>query len=196
MPQIEPGEPDELFAAARAGERRGFAALVRLHQGRVFSIALRMLMDRALAEDLAQEVFLQLHHSLRSIESHQHLVFWLRQVTARRAIDRLRQEHRGRLVSLDESEPLLDSAVAGGVTGAEDAEDTLLHAHLRELIGQLAPMARAVLLLRYQEDLDPVEIARALGIPVNTVKSHLKRSLNTLRGRLAGVAPVDRGDQA
>jgi len=193
LPQIEPGEPDELFAAARAGERRGFAALVRLHQGRVFSIALRMLMDRALAEDLAQEVFLQLHHSLRSIESHRHLVFWLRQVTARRAIDRLRQEHRGRLVSLDASEPLLDAAAAGDVP---DAEDALLQAHLRELIGELAPMARAVLLLRYQEDLDPVEIARALGIPVNTVKSHLKRSLNTLRGRLAGVARVDRGGQA
>jgi RNA polymerase sigma-70 factor, ECF subfamily len=194
LPQIEPGEPDELFAAARAGERSGFAALVRLHQGRVFSIALRMLMDRALAEDLAQEVFLQLHHSLRAIESHQHLVFWLRQVTARRAIDRLRQEHRGRLVSLDDSVPLLDAG--GGVTGADEAEDTLLHSQLRELIGQLAPMARAVLLLRYQEDLDPVEIARALGIPLNTVKSHLKRSLNTLRGRLAGAAPVDRGGQA
>jgi RNA polymerase sigma-70 factor (ECF subfamily) len=196
LPHIEPGEGDELFAAARAGDRGGFAALVRLHQGRVFSIALRMLMDRALAEDLAQEVFLQLHHSLRSIESHQHLVFWLRQVTARRAIDRLRQEHRGRLIPLDDSGPLLDSLVVRGVTGADAAEDALLHAHLRELIGQLAPMARAVLLLRYQEDLDPVEIARAVGIPLNTVKSHLKRSLNILRGRLVGLAPVDRGGRA
>jgi RNA polymerase sigma-70 factor (ECF subfamily) len=187
LPQIEPREPDELFAAARAGDHGGFAALVRLHQGRVFSIALRMLMDRALAEDLAQEVFLQLHHSIRSIESHQHLMFWLKQVTARRAIDRLRQEHRARLVPLDDSGPLL---------AADSGEDAVLHAHLQDLIGQLAPTARAVLLLRYQEDLDPVDIARALGIPVNTVKSHLKRSLSTLRGRLSGLAPVDRGGKA
>jgi RNA polymerase sigma-70 factor, ECF subfamily len=196
LPQTEPREPDEVFAAARAGDRAGFAALVRLHQGRVFSIGLRMLMDRALAEDLAQEVFLQLHHSLRSIESHQHLVFWLRQVTARRAIDRLRQEHRGRFLRLDESSALLDAAAADGMVAAGDGDDAFLRAQLQELIGRLAPMARAVLLLRYQEDLDPVEIARALEIPINTVKSHLKRSLNTLRARLSGLAPVDRGDEA
>ncbi len=187
MPKIEPREPDELFAAARAGDSHGFAGLVRLHQGRVYSIALRMLMDRALAEDLAQEVFLQMHHSLHSIGSHQHLIFWLRQVTARRAIDRLRHEQRAEMVALDES---------CGLLAAESAEDPYFRKHLLELIGRLAPMARAVLLLRYQEDLDPSDIARALAIPVNTVKSHLQRSLNTLRAQLAGLEPLGRSGEA
>ena len=189
MPKSEPRDPDELFAAALAGDRDGFAALVRLHQGRVFSIAARMLMDRSLAEDLAQEVFLQLHRSLHGIDSHRHLVFWLRQVTVRRAIDRLRQEHQ--TVALDENCQLL--VADGGCSDPLNSGDPLLARHLRELIGELAPVARAVLLLRYQEDLDPVDIARALGIPVNTVKSHLKRSLNSLRARLAGLTAVDRG---
>jgi RNA polymerase sigma-70 factor (ECF subfamily) len=181
LPKIEPGEPDELLGAARAGERRGFEALVRMHQARVYGIALRMLMDRDLAEDLAQEVFLQLHHSIGSIDSHQHLLFWLRQVTARRAIDRLRRENRVETVALEESlEPV----------AAEPENDPYLRRHLQALIGRLAPLARAVLLLRYQEDLEPVEIAGALGIPVNTVKSHLKRSLASLRAQLAGWAPV------
>jgi RNA polymerase sigma-70 factor (ECF subfamily) len=184
LPKIEPREPDELFAAARAGESRGFAALVRLHQARVYGIALRMLMDRALAEDLAQEVFLQLHHSIRSIDSHQHLVFWLRQVTARRAIDRLRQERRAETLSFDESL---------GLAAAESDVDPLLRQHLQSLIGALAPMPRAVMLLRYQEDLDPLDIARTLEIPVNTVKSHLKRSLAALRTQLSGLAPIDGG---
>jgi RNA polymerase sigma-70 factor (ECF subfamily) len=61
---------------------------------------------------------------------------------------------------------------------------------LHGLIQQLAPMARAVVLLRYQEDLDPVEIARTLEIPVNTVKSHLKRSLSALRQQLSGMSSV------
>jgi RNA polymerase sigma-70 factor, ECF subfamily len=191
LPKSEPRDPDELFAAALAGDRDGFAALVRAHQGRVFSIAMRMLMDRSLAEDLAQEVFLQLHHSLHAIDSHQHLVFWLRQVTVRRAIDRLRQEHQ--TVALDEDGELL---VADSGSDPFNSGDPLLARHLRESIGELAPMARAVLLLRYQEDLDPVDIAGALGIPVNTVKSHLKRSLNTLRARLTGLSAVDRGGEA
>jgi len=176
LPQIERCETDELFASARAGGRESFAALVRLHQSRVFGIALRMLMDRALAEDLTQEVFLQLHHSIKSIESHVHLVFWLRQVTSRRAIDRVRAERRGMVVALEDDW----EAVA-----AESDTDPLLQRHLLSLIGQLPAMARAVMLLRYQEDLDPLDIARTLGISVNTVKSHLKRSLALLRGQLA-----------
>jgi RNA polymerase sigma-70 factor (ECF subfamily) len=58
-----------------------------------------------------------------------------------------------------------------------------LQGHLRRLLLELSPPARAVLLLRYQEDLDPVDIARTLDMPINTVKSHLKRSLETLRQR-------------
>jgi RNA polymerase sigma-70 factor (ECF subfamily) len=185
LPKIEPREPDELFAAARAGESRGFEELVRMHQARVYGIALRMLMDRGLAEDLAQEVFLQLHHSIGSIDSHQHLVFWLRQVTARRAIDRLRQERRVETVEL-----------SCELLAAQSDEDPYLRKHLQSLIGELAPMARAVMLLRYQEDLDPLDISRTLGIPVNTVKSHLKRSLTVLRARLSGLTPIDGAGQA
>jgi RNA polymerase sigma-70 factor (ECF subfamily) len=167
--------PDDLLARARAGEPAGFAALVRLHQAQVYGIALRMLTDSALAQDLSQEVFLQLHRNLASIESTQHLDFWLRRVTAHRAIDRLRQDRRVETTALD-AVPELHAM--------EPEDDPLLRKHLDALIRQLAPMARAVLLLRYQEDLDPLDIANTLAIPVNTVKSHLKRSLSLLRRQL------------
>jgi RNA polymerase sigma-70 factor, ECF subfamily len=180
---IEPRDPEELFVHARAGDAAGFAALVRLHQAKVYSLALRMLMDHALAEDLAQEVFLQLHHSIASVDSHRHLVFWLRQVTTRRAIDRLRQDRRARLVVLDEGL---------GVRAADAVEDPLLRRHLQALIGELAPVPRAVLLLRYQEDLDPLDIADVLQMPVNTVKSHLKRALEFLRTQLSDSDLPDR----
>jgi RNA polymerase sigma-70 factor (ECF subfamily) len=52
------------------------------------------------------------------------------------------------------------------------------------------------MLLRYQEDLDPLDIARSLGVPVNTVKSHLKRSLAALRTQLSGLVPIDEGGEA
>jgi RNA polymerase sigma-70 factor (ECF subfamily) len=58
-------------------------------------------------------------------------------------------------------------------------------------LGELAPHARAVMLLRYQEDRDVAEIAVMLDMPLNTVKSHIKRSLTALRGRMVGARLVN-----
>ncbi|MDE2137849.1 MAG: sigma-70 family RNA polymerase sigma factor, partial [Gammaproteobacteria bacterium] len=83
---------DDLLTRALAGERAAFAGLVRRQQRAVYSLALRMLSDRHAAEDLAQEVFLQLYRNLTAVSSESHLTFWLRKVTMHRAIDRLRRE--------------------------------------------------------------------------------------------------------
>jgi RNA polymerase sigma-70 factor, ECF subfamily len=173
---------DELLPRARAGESAAFAALVRRHQRCVYSIAVRMLCDRHKAEDLAQEVFLQLHRALGSIESDAHLGFWLRKVTANRAIDRIRQEPKYDIAPLTE---------ATAVASEASDDDPLLRRRLGELVAQLPAVPRAVVLLRYQEDLDPVEIARTLDMSINTVKSHLKRSLTTLRARVLDTAIID-----
>jgi RNA polymerase sigma-70 factor, ECF subfamily len=178
----EAWSPDELLTRASAGEAAAFAALVRRYQRAVFSIALRMLGDRHRAEDLAQEVFLQLYRSLEGIGSDAHLAFWLRKVAVNRAIDRIRQEARY------ENEPLTEAASVVAESG--DA-DPLLQRRISELVSQLPPAARAVVVLRYQEDLDPVDIASTLDMPINTVKSHLKRSLSSLRARVLGAAIVD-----
>ncbi len=182
MKASEAWSPDELLNRARAGEAAAFAALVRRYQRTVFSIALRMLGDRHRAEDLAQEVFLQLYRSLEGIGSDAHLAFWLRKVAVNRAIDRIRQEARY------DNEPLTEAASVVGETGDTDP---LLQRRMAELVSQLPPAARAVVVLRYQEDLDPVDIASTLDMPINTVKSHLKRSLTSLRARVLGTAIVD-----
>lgn len=163
---------DEQLAKARLGDKNALGALVRAHQRSVYSLALRMLGTRDLAEDLTQDVFMQLNGNLKSIDSAAHLVFWLRRVTTNRAIDQLRRRARVELTSLDEAASLFSTV---------DAGDPLLQRHVRRLLSTLSPQARAVVLLRYQEDLDPVDIARTLDMPVNTVKSHLKRSLEELR---------------
>ena len=99
---------DELLTRARAGESSAFAALVRRYQRTVYSIALRMLNDRHRAEDLAQEVFLQLYRTLDSIASDTHLAFWLRKVAMNRAIDRMRQESRHDREPLTEATAIVD----------------------------------------------------------------------------------------
>jgi RNA polymerase sigma-70 factor (ECF subfamily) len=166
----------DVLANARNGDARAFADLIRMHQRGVYSMALRMTNDRGLAEDLAQDVFLELHRNLHAIESDEHLTFWLRRVTTHRAIDRARR-HRLELVDLDARDE---------IPATPDGDDVLWQRHIHKLIAELQPDARAVLLLRYQEDLDPTDIARSLEMPVNTVKSHLKRSLAILRGKVLG----------
>ncbi|HEY2321418.1 MAG TPA: sigma-70 family RNA polymerase sigma factor [Thermoanaerobaculia bacterium] len=159
---------------ARSGDHDAFAELIGRHEGMVFSIALHFFDDRTRAEEIAQDVFLQLYRSLGEIESDAHLLFWLRQVTSRRCIDGMRRA-RMRLVSFDD---------IGEVAAKTHAPDPLLDRKLRKLIAGLPEHQRIIVALRYQEDLDPSEICRIVGMPVNTVKSHLHRALAALRKKL------------
>ena len=166
-----------LLARARRGDQAAFASLIRMHQASVFSIGYRMLNRRDAAEDLAQDVFLQLYRKLDSIESVEHMGFWLRRVAANLAIDWLRRAAYTRVA------PLEDGAE---IPAPQADEDPLMDRELVRLLGELAPAARAVMVLRYQEDRDVAEIAATLDMPVNTVKSHIKRSLTAMRGKMIG----------
>lgn len=168
-------EEDRLEAAlsrAAQGDSMAFAELVREHQGMVFSIAYHYMQDRSLAEDLAQEVFLELYQGLARIQSAAHLTFWLRRVTANRCIDQGRKKFRRREQALEEApEPVASNAPA----------DPLLLERLQQSLAGLPERQRMVVILRFQEGLGPAEIAEALDMPVNTVKSTLHRSLEELR---------------
>jgi len=178
-PQDNGGQKDNRLALAleRAvqGDSTAFAELVREHQGMVFSIAYHYLQDRSLAEDLAQEVFLELYQALDRIQSAAHLVFWLRRVAANRCIDQGRRKVRRREQALEETP---EPAAAGSPS------DPLLLERLQQSLAVLPEKQRMMVILRFQEGLGPAEIAEALEMPVNTVKSTLHRSLEELRKSL------------
>lgn len=160
---------------ARSGCKEAFAAIVREHSNLVYSIGLHFFSNKALAEEIAQDIFLELYRNLHKIESETHLVSWLRRSTSNRCIDTSRRS------SYRSEVPLTDSfhpATAGATS------DTLLHESLRKQVAALPEWQRAVVILRYQEDLDTDEISQMLKIPVNTVKSRLHRAMETLRGRM------------
>lgn len=146
----------------------------------VYGVAYHMLRDPATAEEVAQDVFVSLHQHLGDIASPAHLVFWLRRVAAHRSIDAARRQ-RPRAK---------DEALTGDVACSRPAADPLLTRTLRRLLTTLPARARMIVVLRYQEELDPGEIAALLAMPVNTVKSHLKRSLAVLRARASGLRRV------
>jgi RNA polymerase sigma-70 factor, ECF subfamily len=144
-----------------------FEHLVRRHQAMVFSIAFHFLQDRSAAEELAQDVFLQLHQHLPSLASPEHVTFWLRRVAAHRCID-YRRRRKLAFLSLD---------AAPGPRADARTRDPWLSRRLHGVIASLSRKARLVVILRYQEDLTPDQIAAVMSIPVATAKSQLQRSL-------------------
>jgi RNA polymerase sigma-70 factor (ECF subfamily) len=154
-----------------------FEQLVDEHQSMVYSLALRMTGDPGLAEEIAQDVFLELDHHLGKIESAAHACFWLRRVAMSRSADALRRRRvRGwhLWAELEEHHGLLT-----------EERTSPLGARMEELLATLPEPQRAALVLRYQEDLTPEEIAATLDAPVATVKSNLQRGLKLLRTKAA-----------
>ncbi len=82
--------------------------------------------------------------------------------------------------------PIATLPAASEPQSAERDADPIIGTRVRQLLLELAPDARAVMLLRFQEDLDPTEIAEVLAMPVPTVKSHLRRALEWLRVQMHG----------
>ena len=152
-----------------------FEQLVDEHQSMVFSLAFRMTGDRGLAEEIAQDVFLELDRHLGKMESADHARFWLRRVAMNRSADALR---RRRVRSVDLWVELEDHH---GLKLAE--RPSPLGTRLEQLLTTLPEPQRAALVLRYQEDLTPEEIAATLESPLATVKSNLQRGLKLLRAK-------------
>jgi RNA polymerase sigma-70 factor (ECF subfamily) len=169
----ENGVAPTSFAESTFAET-GFAEIVRRHQAAVFSIALHFLGDRSAAEELAQDVFLQLHANLATMKSEDHMKFWLRKVTAHRCIDYKRRRRLPQVSLEDAPEPAAPT----------QASDPFLARRLRQYVASLPEKARLVVILRYQEDLRAEDIAEALAMPLATVKSHLQRSLAMLREKV------------
>ena len=151
-----------------------FEALVRKHQAMVYSIAFHFFRNSGIAEEVAQDVFLQLYEDRDAVTSDSHIVSWLRKTAAHRCIDLLRHRKVQGEIQVDE---LPDTA------GTSTEADPLMKERLWRLIGSLPEKQRMIVILRYGEDMDVDEIARTMQIPVRTVWSHLQRSIALLRDK-------------
>ena len=153
-----------------------FRGVVERHQRMVFSLALRVTGEYGSAEEVAQDVFLELFRSAERLSSEDHVRFWLRKVTVHRATDALRrQAHRPEA----RAEEWMDDDAADGDGAA--GVGAVLEARLEELLGSLPEQMRVAVVLRYQEEMLPDEIGKLLGQPMATVKSNLQRGLKLLR---------------
>ena len=156
-----------------------FRRLVETHQRMVYSLALRVTGETGVAEEVAQDAFLALFRSADKLESEDHIRFWLRRVTVHRATDALRRRsHQPEAAAEEWMEEQ---------HGEENAEalNAAVIALLEELLRALPEAMCVAVVLRYQEEMSPPEIAALLGQPLATVKSNLQRGLQLLRRKAA-----------
>jgi RNA polymerase sigma-70 factor (ECF subfamily) len=164
-PALSLQQPDlGVLRKAQRGDERAFAIIVRAYETPVFNYVLRLVGDRALAEDLTQEVFLRVFQGLPKFSLRCKFTTWLFQVTKNRVLDELRaSERRPRhLVALDDVAPLevMDAPIERGET-----VDALWRA-----IEGLSTDLKMALLLRDVAGLSYTEIADALEVTLATVK--------------------------
>lgn len=177
---------DAIIALLRAGQPDdAFAQLVPAYRRRVFGIAYGILRDRGAAEDVAQEIFVKLWQGLGGYDGRAKLSTWIYAIARNASISALRKRPQG--ISLSDPAVAAEADALESTAAPPDAGD----AQLWRAVEALPDRQRQVVTLFYQDDRTTEEVAEMLGIPVNTVKTHLHRA----RARLA-VALADTRENA
>ena len=167
-------EERRLIARAQAGDTGAFRELVERHQARAYTLALRILRSTADAEEVAQDVFVRVWTALPGFRGESSFGTWLYRIVARRAFDRAQVlKHRRAHERLDEQLPERASP--------ELDHDALRAAKLERLVAALPPAQRAAVTMYYYEGRSVEQVAHVLGMPENTVKTHLLRARAALR---------------
>jgi RNA polymerase sigma-70 factor, ECF subfamily len=175
------GDDAELVRRLRASDPRAFEELVIAYQHRVFAVAARMLNHRAEAEEIAQEVFLRVHRAIGDFRGDAKLSTWIYAITSRLCLNRLATSER-RLVREDDE--ALDRLPGQEPDAATELERRQLRAALRQAIAALPEDRRIVVVLRDLEGLAYEEIAEALDLELNTVRSRLHRARLELKEKM------------
>jgi len=170
-----------LLARLRRGETRAFEEMVIAYQHRVFGVAVRMLGNRAEAEEIAQEAFIRALRSVGGFRGDAKLSTWLYQITSRLCLNRLSSAERRR-VRPDEDE--LAHVADESPDPTEQMERRRREAAVHRAIGELDDDRRIVVVLADLEGLTYDEIADTLTVPVGTVRSRLHRARMELREKL------------
>jgi RNA polymerase sigma-70 factor (sigma-E family) len=168
---------------AATGTDRDFAAYVRARQGALLRSALLLTGDHHAAQDLLQEALTKLASRWARVSEGSPDAY-VRRILYRDAVSRWRKTHREVL----RPDPLDGDRMVGSVPARDHAADWVTAAEVRSALQMLTAKQRAVLVLRYYEDLSEVQIAETLGVSTGTVKSQAHVALRRLRQLLPEAA--------
>ena len=188
-PELERTSDEAYLTAISRGDEDSLAALYDRYSTILFSLAQRILNDRSEAEDVLQEVFLQVWKNASKFDETRGRAFtWLAVMTRSRALDRLRSRSARRRV-IDEDTEVTNRAGTSDTTGAfrQSVEREIVGAAL----AQLPDNQRDVLLLAYFDGLSQAEISQRTGLPLGTVKTRTRSAMTRLRELLSGETDRD-----
>lgn len=185
--------PDaDVVALAQRGRDSAYRELIRRYERPVFSLIYRMVRDRELAEDLAQDTFVKVLNHIDRYRPEFKFSSWLFKIANNVAIDHLRRRQVD-TISLDGSPhaTTADAVQATSFEVADQQESALDELEARELgsaienaIGRLRPEYRSCIMLRHVEGRSYEEIAATLDLPLGTVKTYIHRARHELRSAL------------
>ncbi|WP_245988719.1 ECF RNA polymerase sigma factor SigK [Flexivirga caeni] len=183
------GEPPSLAGLLQQvgqGDEAAFTQLYDATAARVHGLVCRVVVDRAMSEEVTQEVFLEVWRtSPRFSPDRGSALSWLFTIAHRRAVDRVRSvnaaRHRDATYVSTQSEPAYDST-------SEQVTGSLQAVSVRAAIAQLSPVQREAVELAYFEGISHAEVAQRLGIPLGTAKSRIRDGLLALRAAFGGEA--------
>jgi RNA polymerase sigma-70 factor (ECF subfamily) len=174
MPAASTLEDASLLALVQRGDEHAMASLFDRYSKVVYSVALRVLRDPASAEDVLQEIFMQIWRSPDSfVATRGSLGGWLAVVSRNRSIDALRRKRP--------TESVDDMAISSPCNLADEAERNLMIEKTREVIVLLPKEQRKTLEMAFFDGLTHSEIAEMTGDPLGTVKTRIRSALLTLR---------------
>jgi len=174
----------ELITAANRGSEDAYRALVERYQQPVIGLLLRIVRDRAWAEDLAQESFIKAFRALGTFQIERKFSSWLFKIAHNTAIDALRRKRVDTvpLETTDSDTPDLLNCLPG--SDVESPETVLrgrdLGVAMAQAIGGLRPEYRSVIEFRFVQGMAYDEIAEIMDLPLGTVKTHLHRARKSL----------------
>jgi RNA polymerase sigma-70 factor (ECF subfamily) len=183
----------DLVTFARAGSEQAYRELLDRYQRPVFSLVYRMVRDRELAEDLAQETFVKVFNRLDRYDPKYKFSSWIFKIASNLSIDHLRRKEPV-TVSLDGSRHAqtaeeMESTRVSVASDDENPEELLeakeLGVQIEQAIAKLRPEYRTAILLRHVEGRPYEEIAEIMDAPLGTVKTHIHRARAELREMLA-----------
>jgi RNA polymerase sigma-70 factor (ECF subfamily) len=177
-----------LAKLARGGDRAAFEELVQLFKDKIFHLAYRMLGNRQEAEDAVQETFLRVYLNLNRYDETQKFSTWIFRIGTNLCIDRLRKKKPN--YSLDAELPEGEGGDWYAMLASEEAspEEQVIvsetQQHIRHSIEAMPDKYKAVVVLRYLQDMSLQEIGEVLDMPVTTIKTRLHRGREFLRQQL------------
>jgi len=182
-------EPDaQLMLRVKQGDAASFALLLERHRGPVVHFLYRMVQNQAVAEELAQEVFLRVYRARGGYEPTARFTTWLFRIATHLALNYLRdgRSERGQ-ESLDHPAPDLSARQIADrrPTVEQDLLEQVRTAEIRAAIQALPPKQRAAVLMHKYQEMEYSQIARVLNCSESAVKSLLFRAYEKLRARLA-----------